>query len=209
MTDMSGSPHLEGSEPPKRCPDCGAVKPATEFRRNRARPDGRAHYCTDCFRIRDAKDYKRRRLTAGKRYYGGVAVPDGFKFCRRCERVKSVDEWHRNRSSRDGLTVYCKECRAELSRIDHLRRQYGLASEEFETLLSEHPVCPICRQRKPQHVDRDHDSGAVRGLLCQPCNMGLGLLGEDSARLRRAASYLEGDVWRPIPLAAGVFQLPS
>lgn len=41
------------------------------------------------------------------------------------------------------------------------------------------------------HVDHDHVSGKMRGLLCQKCNHGIGLMGEDPDRLRRAARYLE------------------
>ena len=40
-------------------------------------------------------------------------------------------------------------------------------------------------------VDHDHETGAVRGLLCRECNLGLAAFRESPTALRRAAGYLE------------------
>lgn len=58
-------------------------------------------------------------------------------------------------------------------------------------------VCAICgngaedTQHGLLHVDHCHDKGHVRGLLCSPCNLALGLFRDNPALLRRAAEYLE------------------
>lgn len=55
-------------------------------------------------------------------------------------------------------------------------------------------VCAICEQPEPKKrlaVDHDHTTGAVRALLCSKCNVALGLMSDDPARLRVAAHYLE------------------
>lgn len=54
-------------------------------------------------------------------------------------------------------------------------------------------LCPVCDRdlgQKP-HVDHDHETGRVRQVLCFTCNGGLGLFGDDPARLRSAAAYVE------------------
>lgn len=41
------------------------------------------------------------------------------------------------------------------------------------------------------HVDHDHKTGAIRGLLCHKCNIGIGAMGDDAPGVRRALVYLE------------------
>jgi hypothetical protein len=40
------------------------------------------------------------------------------------------------------------------------------------------------------HVDHDHKTGKARGLLCNTCNVGLGMLGEDENRILGLIKYL-------------------
>jgi hypothetical protein len=73
-----------------------------------------------------------------------------------------------------------------------LRRRYGIGAEEFDELVHKQDgVCPICEKPSPEHVDHDHVTGHVRGILCFNCNGGLGQFGDDPERLVRAQLYLE------------------
>jgi hypothetical protein len=46
-------------------------------------------------------------------------------------------------------------------------------------------------KRKSLCVDHDHDTGAVRGLLCSPCNLGIGKLADDPVIIHSALKYLK------------------
>lgn len=56
--------------------------------------------------------------------------------------------------------------------------------------------CAICESADPGAgksrfaVDHDHVTGRVRGLLCNPCNKGLGMFQDSPMRLKRAAEYV-------------------
>nr|WP_326581467.1 endonuclease VII domain-containing protein [Actinacidiphila glaucinigra] len=70
-------------------------------------------------------------------------------------------------------------------------------------------ICCICLDAPAEHVDHDHGTGRVRGVLCFSCNAALGQFKDRPDVIRRAAAYVEGNVWKPTLVAPGVYQLPS
>lgn len=73
---------------------------------------------------------------------------------------------------------------------------YGLTIDWYNAQIERQGGrCAICQQvptgERPWHVDHCHDSGIVRGLLCGPCNTGLGHMRDNPAIMRAAADYIE------------------
>lgn len=91
----------------------------------------------------------------------------------------------------------CKEkewAASDYSRRYHFGKQYGLTPDQVDEMAQ--GGCKICgtvewagRHNRP-HVDHDHKTGAVRGILCWECNTGLGKFRDDPATLERAIAYL-------------------
>lgn len=81
---------------------------------------------------------------------------------------------------------------------DYMRQyNYGLSPEEYAALLeSQNGACAICgRAEWGKHVeapcvDHDHETNAVRGILCGHCNRGLGYFRDDPNLLIAASRYL-------------------
>lgn len=126
----------------------------------------------------------------------------------------------RTRKRIDGLSFYCKKCnhladqaqkdrdpetyRARQARRSYkwaLRTKYGLTLAEYEAMAdAQGGVCAICKRPqtavsktgavKLMPVDHDHRTGKNRGLLCDPCNIGLGAFEDDIVRLSAAIDYL-------------------
>lgn len=77
-----------------------------------------------------------------------------------------------------------------------LRTKYGLTHDDYARMLeTQGGLCAICTTDKPGgrgvfHVDHDHTTGAVRGLLCHGCNIMLGSGKDDPAVLAAGATYL-------------------
>ena len=79
-------------------------------------------------------------------------------------------------------------------------KQYALTTEQHAALLARQSgVCAICHSpdNRQLSVDHVHDTGAVRGLLCRRCNLGLGCFGDNAALLEVAISYLQRTVENP------------
>jgi hypothetical protein len=51
-------------------------------------------------------------------------------------------------------------------------------------------ACPICSTDGPLVCDHDHQTGAIRGWICNDCNVGLGRLGDCAAIVEKALQYL-------------------
>jgi hypothetical protein len=131
------------------------------------------------------------------------------KPCSKCKTVKPLADFNRRRLN--GFQSVCRACQAARAAVYakthaarilelHRLRKYGLSRVAFSGLYAEqNGRCAVCSrllvprgdQARQPHVDHDHKSGKVRGLLCGSCNRGIGLFKDRPTTLRAAATYLE------------------
>jgi hypothetical protein len=77
-----------------------------------------------------------------------------------------------------------------------MRSLYGLEQSEYDLILErQRNRCAVCKAKTPGgagswHIDHDHLTGQVRGLLCNNCNLAVGLLQDDPEIIRAAARYV-------------------
>jgi len=86
-------------------------------------------------------------------------------------------------------------------RAHHLMRAHGITQAQYDAMLAaQGGVCAICHKSEtharggkvlPLVVDHNHDTGAVRALLCYVCNFAIGLLYDDPHLLASASAYIE------------------
>lgn len=129
-----------------------------------------------------------------------------MKICKKCAVKKPLTDFNHHTNTRDKLRPECRDCYSAhakrhraLTRSDRkslLRKNYKMTLLDYERMVeSQDGRCAICGTDKPGRygvfcVDHCHSSGAVRGLLCQPCNHGLGNFKDSIARLAKAINYL-------------------
>lgn len=130
--------------------------------------------------------------------------PLRFK-CPQCGETKDAPEFPKNRSSRSGYATYCKPCHNEIGKRNrerlhgsarhyHLRRRYGIGAAEVAAMIERQGgVCAICLEKPAAHVDHNHRTGKVRGVLCFGCNGGLGQFQDNAESMRRAIEYVQRD----------------
>lgn len=104
----------------------------------------------------------------------------------------------------DYATKMCRRLRESnpdkykaIGRRSGYRKRFNLEVEQVEGMLADQDgKCAICFEgtvlggRSGAKVDHDHDSGQVRGILCNTCNMALGLFYDDVTVLASAIDYL-------------------
>lgn len=76
--------------------------------------------------------------------------------------------------------------------------RFGIPIDALLSIHNEHKgACAACKdvpsgggKHGSLRLDHDHSTGRVRGLLCNACNVALGLLRDDPARIRALADYV-------------------
>ena len=162
------------------CKDCGATI------------ENRATRCRQCYRSREASTPMEKRcptcgLTKVREHFGlrsnGVNLRS---LCKGCANDKSRRWYNANPSKA-----------AESFRRWKLRSAYGLTQDDYMNMLSnQEGGCALCSttdpgKKKHFYVDHCHKTGIVRGLLCNDCNIALGLFRDQPEVMRKAASYIE------------------
>lgn len=142
--------------------------------------------------------------------YGPDPIDRDRKSCYKCKNEKSLEDFPKDNTRADGRSRECKACKARTAREYRIREQEkinarkqlksrGVTEEQYQKMLDlQDGRCAICQSSNPRdrrghrwHIDHDHKTGLVRGLLCAPCNRGIGQLSDDVDRLRAAIAYLE------------------
>lgn len=117
-------------------------------------------------------------------------------------------EWQRQ--NRDKVREYRKKWLSNPENAEYnktrqrkyqLRDKYGITEEQYDEMLAaQEGKCAICSTDKPTGkwkvfaIDHCHDTGKVRGLLCNECNRGMGLLRDAPELLIKAAEYLNKNI---------------
>jgi Recombination endonuclease VII len=118
-------------------------------------------------------------------------------------RQKNKDpEWRARKNRINRKWAQSPKGRASLSahyrkygRRYKLQARYGLTPEAWELLfISQSQCCALCKTTTPGskgwQTDHDHTVGGVRGILCYPCNVGLGFFKDNKSVLQLAIQYL-------------------
>jgi hypothetical protein len=107
------------------------------------------------------------------------------KCCTKCGEWKSFSEFSQDKHCANRLRPDCKQCRGRIQKEHrkktgnwvHFSKVYGISKEMFmEILDNQNHNCPICHKRiflnvrNKIHIDHDHNTGLVRGIVHSGCN---------------------------------------
>jgi hypothetical protein len=110
---------------------------------------------------------------------------EGTILCRHCSKVKPREMfrlYRRATGAYDCRSTSCKSCQSDSK---------ALVRDLRKTAPDMPPDCECCGKPFDKLVlDHDYETKTFRGWLCSPCNMSIGLLGDNLAGLHRAVDYL-------------------
>lgn len=139
-------------------------------------------------------------------FYADKRTPDGLKgWCKACWNGYQRARWtsgktdRRKKAAADKIWRKANPDRVKATyRRSRLKRLFGLTPDQYDAMLaSQAGRCAACGSTDngdPRFdtfsIDHDHETGAVRGLLCSPCNRAMGQVGDDPDRLMSLVAYL-------------------
>ena len=141
------------------------------------------------------------------------------KKCYKCQKYKVPRFFHKNKAQADGYSNTCARCfnfmrregelkrPSESRRLSYLRNRgnqkdaelkkaYGISLQEFNDLrVKQDFLCAICSKHETEsnkglHTDHCHETKKIRGLLCNSCNLAIGMMKHNITLLSKAIQYL-------------------
>lgn len=144
------------------CSRCGETEPLSNFGRCSRKKNGHKSACKECLRLAENTRDRTRRNEYAKKWRAAKGQEHQHKAQVRY-RYGVTDDWYDTTlAAQGGLCAACGEPETE-TRLGVVR------------LLS---------------VDHNHQTGEVRGFLCNSCNRTIGYAREDATRLAACAAYL-------------------
>lgn len=134
-------------------------------------------------------------LKTSKRY---SLLKKGKSICSNCNKIKSISKFGKNKTLKLSVSYYCKEC-GPIIDANTRYSKYNFNMKKYQILLKKQKYkCAICKIHRKKidkrfSLDHNHKNNKIRGLLCNNCNRGIGLLGDSIKILKSAIQYL-GDI---------------
>lgn len=186
----------------RTCTKCHRSFPLSGFYTNPKNRKITLSQCKMC--VREISANRREMLWAsGKRNRKKpeyICEPNGLRKCRVCAKEKELSSFPMSMRPNGNKQIFtrCKQCLYEHETWRKRFQKYKLTKDSYQELLrSQGYGCAICGSTTPKkngkllHVDHDHATGKIRGLLCSNCNVGLGNFEDKPERIRLALCYLE------------------
>lgn len=162
----------------KVCSKCGIEKSFDCFGKNKRLKDGLAHWCKVCCSNAGKEQYQKNKQRV-------LEYQKQYRAENREQILKTKKVW--KAKNREKVT--------DINRWSKRKATYGISKDQFLSLLDQqNHTCAICDRSVgiSSCVDHCHNTGVVRGILCDTCNTALGMLGDDLKGLMRAVEYLKG-----------------
>ncbi len=141
--------------------------------------------CRACGRERYTK--KERRLLVCQKGLHDLTLPENVSWDKKGRR-RGCLPCHKATRER------WREGNRDFARKSRYRLKYGIVLDDYERMFEKQQgLCKICHnppKTRTLAVDHDHQTGRVRGLLCNPCNLLLGCVQDQVERLQAAIRYL-------------------
>lgn len=174
----------------KYCSGCKTTKPINRFYKRRGRPCGYAAKCKDC-----RNQYHANYIKTPKGQYS--LKESSRKYWLKYGKEYSKDPAKRAIKNAAVAKYHKSEKGIQKRRDHHLRSKYGITIAEYNAIFeSQNKSCAICGyqgENKNFHLDHNHQTGKVRGILCNPCNGALGLMRDNIETLEKAIQYLRDE----------------
>lgn len=166
------------------CIECCATKPLEAFPKTKSTTTGKVYVRHKCKACIEAVRTEWRRNNAAH-------IAAVRKAWRDTSELHKSNRNEKHKSWRDKNVEHVRT----RAKVNELRRLYGLSPADVAAMLVEQGgVCAACagppNDDRPFMVDHNHVTGAVRGLLCNSCNLTLGTAKEDMNRLRGLIEYI-------------------
>ena len=161
----------------RECSTCRVNKPTSEFlsRSDTGKVKSRCRSCENDWHRGNYQRSRAEKLASEKAHYSKQDTKEKRKAYRAARKLQDKI-WKKNWD---------------------LQKSYGIDLNTLDIVIDlQRCHCPICSRYFPKgsrywHVDHDHRTGKVRGVVCGNCNTMLGHAKDNAETLRRAAEYLE------------------
>lgn len=126
-----------------------------------------------------------------------LLIKKNLRKCKKCGIIKPITDFYKRANRKSGFASSCNICSRGSFKNSRLFHHYNMTQDDWNKMFDlQKGKCLICGKHQSDvhlkfHVDHNHDTGEIRGLLCFKCNVGLGNFDDSVELINNALEYLK------------------